>query len=436
AVTVAYYSSLSDRYGRKVLLLLTIVPTILERGLVVYLARRSMGLDICILYANAVLQGLLGAGALMDAGVATYLADCTSQGQRSLIFGMTMAFTSATGIVGPAVGGYITKKMGDGTIAVLISIVCLSLTVLYTAIIPESHPRSARRANEEKETDSLSGSSRTMKDESALTKAKDFVLSALNPLLIFLPGGITPTDESRAMPSRYTLTILTIAQGLRMFAVNGAQSVFVPYTEDGIYYSFTGMSSLVVFAVVFPGLQKLYRMFVSPRNSEKNTPASLSTSQTIDENRITEEELHSHTESSATTASSTEEDAVSMDLSFMVMGSIFIMISLLIVPLFEQEWTMFVASCFQSLGSLAALSFTAILTFYVPDSQIGMAYGGYTVLQAMAYSISDLLYGWIFSQTSATVPSAVYSVSAIIALISVLATILSYYTYKRKGTRT
>jgi hypothetical protein len=147
-----------------------------------------------------------------------------------MIFGMIMALVSAEGIVGPALGGYITKKTGDGTIAVLISIVCLSVTVLYTAIIPGSHPRSVRRDNEEKETDSFSGSSRTKKDESALTKAKHFVLSALSPLLIFLPGGITSTDENRALPSRYTLTILTIAQGLLWFTMDGVQTIFIPYT--------------------------------------------------------------------------------------------------------------------------------------------------------------------------------------------------------------
>ncbi|KAG0229882.1 hypothetical protein BGX31_006049 [Mortierella sp. GBA43] len=259
-----------------------------------------------------------------------------------------MALTSATGIVGPALGGYITKKTGDGTIAVLISIVCLSLTVLYTIIIPESHPRSDQRVNEEKETDSVNGLSRTKKDESALTKTKRFVKSALSPLLIYLPGGITSTDESRALPSRYTLTILTIAQGLCIFTMNGVQSVFIPYTEDGVYYSFTGICSFIVYIAVFPGLQKLYRMFIGRKNSEKNTAASLITSQTIDENldhidsRITEEELHSHTESSATTFSSTEKEAVSMDLGFMLMGSILNMIAFLIVPLFEREETVFV----------------------------------------------------------------------------------------------
>ncbi|KAG0196144.1 hypothetical protein BGX31_005570, partial [Mortierella sp. GBA43] len=65
---------LSDRYGRKVLLLLSIVPVILERGLIVYLGRWSTDLGIWILYANTILQGLLGGGGtLMDPGVSTYL---------------------------------------------------------------------------------------------------------------------------------------------------------------------------------------------------------------------------------------------------------------------------------------------------------------------------------------------------------------------------
>ncbi|KAG0229883.1 hypothetical protein BGX31_006050 [Mortierella sp. GBA43] len=71
--TVAYYSSLSDRYGRKVLLLLSIVPLILERGLIIYLARQSTDLVIWILYANTILQGLLGGGVLINSGVMAYV---------------------------------------------------------------------------------------------------------------------------------------------------------------------------------------------------------------------------------------------------------------------------------------------------------------------------------------------------------------------------
>ncbi|KAI8355902.1 major facilitator superfamily domain-containing protein [Mortierella sp. GBAus27b] len=351
--TVAYYSSLSDRYGRKVLFFLTVLPVIIEQGLLVYLARHNTSIGIWILYGNALLHGLLGGGgSLMDPAIMTYTADCTTQEQRSMIIGMMLAVMAVGGIVGPALGGYITRMTGDETIVMAVSLVCLSLTALYSIIMPESHRQvAARLSNEGKETES----DKTKKNEWVIAKAKRLVQSALSPLLIYLPGGVDSTDENRALPSRYTLVILLAAYGCFLFAWTGVQSIFIPFTnlvfqwttfEDGIYYSFAGACSFTVYVAVFPGLQKLYKMFIGRKSSEKNTLASLSTNQTTTtnenlghvESEIMEEEP---SERSATTAPTTENKAVSMDLGFIFMGCLLSWIAFVIVPLFQREQVMF-----------------------------------------------------------------------------------------------
>jgi len=80
-------------------------------------------------------------------------------------------------------------------------------------------------------------------------------------------------------------------------------------------------------------------------------------------------------------------------------------------------------------------SFTSLLTTYVPAHQTGKALGGIAVLDAMLVSTSLLLYGWIFSQSSATMPAAAYVVSTVITLCAVGVLVVVRSTYSRAAAR-
>ncbi|KAF9369933.1 hypothetical protein CPC16_004082, partial [Podila verticillata] len=61
----------------------------------------------------------------------------------------------------------------------------------------------------------------------------------------------------------------------------------------------------------------------------------------------------------------------------------------------------------------------------------GMALGGISVLDAITNALSSLLYGWIFAQTSASMPSAIYVTSTVLSLAAVLVILATLRTFRQ-----
>lgn len=97
---------------------------------------------------------------------------------------------------------------------------------------------------------------------------------------------------------------------------------------------------------------------------------------------------------------------------------------------------LFLLACgVRALGSVGLPSFTSLLTSFVPTHQTGKVLGGVAVVDTMAMSLSALIYGWVFSKTSATMPSAVFLMSAVCTCLSVLAGMVVWIMFKRAEKR-
>lgn len=70
---MGYYTSLSDRYGRKFLMHLTLIPGLLLQALIYYMSRPTNTLGLWVIYVSAVFKGLTGAGGLLDPALSAYL---------------------------------------------------------------------------------------------------------------------------------------------------------------------------------------------------------------------------------------------------------------------------------------------------------------------------------------------------------------------------
>ncbi|KAG0096346.1 hypothetical protein BGZ93_004684 [Podila epicladia] len=317
--TVGYLTSQSDRLGRKFLIYLTLIPAMATQLLILYMAHPSTTLGTWWLYAEALVVGALGGSLLLDPGLMSYVADCTPREGRSLAIGFVMVALSVGLIVGPTLGSTLIEMTGDTSTALEVSLVTLTLLCLYTVILPESMPK---RAAEEK-----SSSAKIEEDVSFWVKFKTFIQSVLDPLLLFLPGGIDASSDVNATPSKYTLLLLVAAYGCLQSAGNGLTTVFVPYTnlvfgwktEIGQYFTFAGASSFVVYVMIFPMLQAIYkRVFNTSSTSE---------AQSVHEDEVLREKR--------------KQGAVT-DLAFFVFGSFVYTVGYLIVPRFEVEPALFV----------------------------------------------------------------------------------------------
>jgi EmrB/QacA subfamily drug resistance transporter len=138
-VTLPIYARLSDRYGRKLLLLI---------GMALFLAGSALGAlsrDMTQLIAFRGLQGL-GAGALE--GLSFILVTDLFQGRRSAAFQGAMAGLMAVSfIAGPLIGGFLTDHVGWPSVFAVNLPIGIAAMIIIARVLPASIGRSESRAN-------------------------------------------------------------------------------------------------------------------------------------------------------------------------------------------------------------------------------------------------------------------------------------------------
>ncbi len=119
---------LSDKYGRRPILLFSIGGTALSFGLL------GVATSLPMLFLSRIIDGASG-GNISTAQA--YIADITSKEERTASMGMMMAAFSLGFIIGPAVGGLLSVY-GYGVPALVAGAVALVATILTYFYLPES----------------------------------------------------------------------------------------------------------------------------------------------------------------------------------------------------------------------------------------------------------------------------------------------------------
>ena len=143
-----YLGSLSDRKGRKPILIISQIGTLLSWG--VFLIALSLpelpfwgfALPLWIIALSRILDGITGG----NTSVANaYVADITTKNEKSYIFGYLGGIAGLGMIIGPGLGGYAaSSSFGySGTIFVAAGISVLTLVTIFF-LLKESHPKENR----------------------------------------------------------------------------------------------------------------------------------------------------------------------------------------------------------------------------------------------------------------------------------------------------
>ncbi|KAK3815939.1 MAG: major facilitator superfamily domain-containing protein [Linnemannia elongata] len=437
--TIGFLTSLSDKYGRKALIYITLLPAVLTQLLILYMARPTSNLGIGVLYADGLFMGVMGAGILLEPCLNAYVADCTPRLGRSVSIGYVMVSLS----VGMTVGPLIPKYLDDPSNAIFISACTLSFLMIYSVFMPESLPKHLRaKSVVDNDSSALSfpvSSSPSvsipeMRYSSPMARMKDAVVTIFKPVLLFLPGRMDTTPDVNVPPSPYMLLVLLAGYGILQFASNGIMIILFPYTnlvfhwrveEDGYYLALTGASTFIVYVGIFPLLQKLYARVYDTRNGFKaDVLTDDHPAYSADDNT-----------GSTAPAKATATPVTGNDLAFFIFGSALYAFAYLLVPLFETEAVLYLSCALRALASVALPSFTSLITAYIPTHQTGKALGGVAVVDTMVMSFSALLYGWVFLKTSNSMTSAVFLLSSVCTCLSVLAGLIVWIMFKRAERR-
>lgn len=143
--------------------------------------------------------------------------------------GFVVVFFSTGLITGPMLAKFLMKSTGRTSAPVLVSIAFVILLILYVIVMPESLSESTKQDAEREAAER-----KTEGGESALAKAKHFFKNIFDPVLFLLPGRTEISDDVKAPPSRYTLLMVLIGNGVLQIATDVVKNVFIPYMVRNI----------------------------------------------------------------------------------------------------------------------------------------------------------------------------------------------------------
>jgi MFS family permease len=143
--------ALSDRYGRRPVMALCVGGTVLGLGLFaltvilpwqrLWPAASATGLPIALLFVARLIDGLSG-GTAATAGAV--LADISPPEQRARAFGLIGVAFGLGFILGPAIGGLLSRYSVALPLLLAVAFALVNLVVVLT-VLPETHPADQRQ---------------------------------------------------------------------------------------------------------------------------------------------------------------------------------------------------------------------------------------------------------------------------------------------------
>ncbi|KAF9139967.1 hypothetical protein BGX30_007221 [Mortierella sp. GBA39] len=257
--TIGYYASLSDKYGRKIIMIVGFFNTLLVLGAFVLMSVYWDQIGLPLMIISGLVNGLLGGTTLGVTMALAYAADCTDPSQRSLAFSWLHAALYFGLAIGPYMGGSISKATGTILTVLFIDIVVTSLGLLLTVfVMPESlpsmqpeHLRQLFAPNDAKTSNSSAAGAQPA------ARRAPWHSHVFQAFRFFKPNG-----------RNTNLVLLAAISFLQMLAYRGTISVIILYTnkmfnwseyEDGIMFSLSSTARLVTMLIFLPLLVHFYQ---------------------------------------------------------------------------------------------------------------------------------------------------------------------------------
>ncbi|KAF8946057.1 hypothetical protein BGZ47_001382 [Haplosporangium gracile] len=439
-LTLAKWTSLSDVLGRKFLLHISMIGLAVSFLLNWFAASQFNFFGYHIYYIEAVLLGVIPSGALVNPAVFSYTGD-----NRSRMLGYLGTSYALGNIVGSALSGSILNATRDLTVVVKISLVCTALLAIYLFILPESlktKPASltqwmTSQAGGDRQTThhtlstQAKGSTpfvQTLKRVYYLAKAK--LPTIFDPLLLFVPGHV---PKSEKMTTRYTPTLIILANFFSLIGLVGAAGLLIPMTnlvfkwrapEDGFYMAFRFSCDFITYLAVFPALQVLYKRVVS--SPQKRGDEEAAAQPLMQDTNESQESAPKNVENDLSNM-----EAMKMDLTFMVGGLALLVFAHLLVPLIATEFGLYFSRALSSLGQTTGVACISLLSSVMPTHLTGAVIGALSVADSLGTIIAVFTYGRLFKNTVETSPLFYYYVSAGLCALALVFATINWWTYRR-----
>ncbi|PSN74083.1 tetracycline-efflux transporter-like protein [Corynespora cassiicola Philippines] len=378
AITSPKLGALSDRYGRKPLMIFTTLGIFMGEILTILAAKYPETWHVNWILVGYTLDGICGSFIMGLAIAHSYATDCTPPQKRNVAFGYFHACLFTGIAVGPALAGQIiqvrTKYVGKTEAVLLVFYIALAFHTIFMLFlafaIPESLSKDRQEAAREKYRVEVERAG----------PAADWI-NQIRSINLFAPLKILwPTGPGSSAAVRWNLILLAATDTI-MFGVGmGAMGVIVVYTrrqfdwqdlESGRFVSIVNASRVLALLV---GLPLLTRIFKGKKGTkgERNSGSDR------------------------------------FDLSMIRAAVFFDMLGFLGYAL-AREGTLFtVSGAITAIGGIGSPTLGSALTKHVPPDRIGQLLGATGLLHAFARVVAPTVFNGIYSATVGSFRQAVF----------------------------
>ncbi|KAF1817640.1 MFS transporter [Eremomyces bilateralis CBS 781.70] len=354
--------ALSDRYGRKLIIVLTNFGMFSGEIITIFAAKYPDIISVYWILVGFVFDGMCGSFITSMALAHSYATDCTPPSKRNVAFGYFHGCLFTGIAIGPIVAGYIVKKTGTVLPVFYYGIAAHILFIALLAfVIPESLSKSRQLLAREKYR------------VKHLASGPPSFLSSLRPANFFEPLRILyPTGPGSSSALRSNLLVLAAVDTLGFGVAMGAFQIIVIYSNfmfgwdtytQSLFISIVNTCRVFGLLVILPLLNGYGRRWLTG-----TTHVSRSGSDTFELNII--------------------RVAVMIDtLGFLGYS-------------FARDGKLFTLSgIVASFGGMGAPTLQSVLTKHVPPDKTGQLLGALGLLHALARVISPTIFNGIYSAT-------------------------------------
>lgn len=356
--------ALSDRYGRKKIIVITSAGTILAEIITIVAATHPETFNVEWLLLGAVLDGMTGSFIVAMAITNSYITDCTAPANRNIAFSLIHGCLFSGIAFGPIIAGYLVKYTGK---IVVVFYILLGVHTCFAAfmalVVPESVSKKRQLAAREKHDEIRRDIGRDS-DYDWINQLR--TLNLLEPLKV-----LWPTGEGSSPALRRNLVFLAAVDTIVFGVAMGSMTVVIIYTnyqfgwktfESSRFMSIVNSCRVFCLLVILPSVTKFARR-QRGFPSQKNSGSDL------------------------------------FDLSVIRFAVLFDTLGYLGYTLARDGNMMILSGCVAAIGGVASPTLQSAMTKHVPPEQTGQLLGASGLLHALARVVAPTLFNGIYAAT-------------------------------------
>lgn len=370
AITSPKLGALSDRYGRKKILVCTSVGTILGEIITICAAMYPETFPVDLILLSYALDGLTGSFIVAMAVSNAYATDCTPPASRNIAFGYFHGCLFTGVALGPIVAGYVAKPPGKILYVFYILTAVHIFFILFVALfVPESLSKKRQLAAREKH--------KTLIEETGHMQQYRH-LNLLAPLKV-----LWPTGPGASPALRRNLFFLSAVDTIVFGVAMGSMMIIIVYTnymfgwetfESGRFMSIVNSSRVFCLIIVLPSLTRYVRGPPSSNTDEK----------------------HRNTGCDA------------FDVNVIRASVFFDTVGYLGYTLSRRGEMMILSGVVAAFGGIGSPTLQSSLTKHVPAEQTGQVLGASGLLHALARVVAPTIFNSIYYATVKHFPQTVF----------------------------